>query len=121
VLQGEFYSPGLSTARITCVFAPKHDSEVFLLQQSDAERENQALSLRVSELKPGIIVDANICSKNGVLLMARGQEITQGAIVRLHSFLATRRLEEPISVIVPRVPVAADAMPPGPVHPTEVN
>lgn len=68
---------------------------------------SHALFLKVSELRHGMITNADIRAKNGALLLARGQEITQGAIERLQSFLATRRLEEPLSIIVRRVPVAA--------------
>ena len=77
-------------------------SPVFLnaLAAIDDGGKNRAVSLRVAELFPGMMVDSNIYAKNGALLMARGQEITEGAITRLQNFLVTKRLEEPIRVVV---------------------
>ena len=73
------------------------------LATADADAQNIAVPMRVSELSPGMIVDTNICASNGTLLLARGQEITESAILRLQNFVATRRLEEPVRVIVPRM------------------
>jgi response regulator RpfG family c-di-GMP phosphodiesterase len=93
-----------------------------VLETIDVEiRNSHAIFLKVSELRQGMITNTDIRARNGALLLARGQEITEGAIVRLRSFLATGRLTEPLSVIVRRTPAAADASQPHHTAPVTVQ
>jgi hypothetical protein len=48
-----------------------------------------------------MIINSAIYSKNGLLLLAKGQEISESAIARLESFASLFGIAEPISVIVP--------------------
>jgi response regulator RpfG family c-di-GMP phosphodiesterase len=41
------------------------------------------VSLEISQLKPGMIIDQDICSKSGVLFVAKGQEVTPTLYYRL--------------------------------------
>jgi hypothetical protein len=49
-----------------------------------------------------MITHAGVHSKTGLLLLAKGQEITDSAIARLSSFASLFGVVEPISVTVPR-------------------
>jgi len=66
------------------------------------EARNEVLLLPLSELTPGMIVNAAIYSKHGLLLLAKGQEVTESAIARLESFASLFGVAEPISVAVPQ-------------------
>ena len=51
------------------------------------------------ELKPGMSIESDLYSKTGVLLLAKGHEVTESAIARLESFASLFGIAEPISVI----------------------
>jgi CheY-like chemotaxis protein len=72
------------------------------LQIEEAHSETELVSL--SELQPKMIINSAIYSKTGLLLLARGQEITESAIARLKSFASLFGIVEPISVIVHQAP-----------------
>jgi FixJ family two-component response regulator len=69
------------------------------LQMEEAKSETRWLKL--TQMKPGMIVGAGIYSQTGLLLLAKGQEITDSAMARLNSFASLFGVIEPISVIVP--------------------
>ena len=72
------------------------------LQQIQVARDaTEILLVTVRQLRTRMIVNADVLSKSGLLLLAKGQEVTGSAIVRLHNFAATIGVVEPISVIVP--------------------
>jgi len=48
-----------------------------------------------------MIIHKEVKSKNGLLLLAKGREVTASAIFRLHNFAQTIGVAEPISVNVP--------------------
>lgn len=56
--------------------------------------------LKSTELCPAMIVDQDVRAKNGLLLLARGQEVTLSVLGRLKSFAARIGIVEPIRVLV---------------------
>ena len=70
--------------------------------QVDVAR-NEARLVSLAHLRTGMIINGDVRSKAGLLLLAQGQEVTDSAIERLKSFAFTRGIVEPISVIVPHV------------------
>lgn len=54
----------------------------------------------LKQLRTGMIMNADVCGKNGLLLLARGQEVTDTALARLKSFAQTVGIVEPLSVRV---------------------
>jgi hypothetical protein len=56
--------------------------------------------LKATELFPAMIVDQDVRAKNGLLLLARGQEVTLSVLGRLKSFAARIGIAEPIRVLV---------------------
>src|SRR5579871_1725936 len=72
-----------------------------LQQVHVAQDSTEIRAVSVRQLRTRMIINADVLSKSGLLLLAKGQEVTGSAIVRLHNFAATIGVEEPISVIVP--------------------
>jgi ActR/RegA family two-component response regulator len=56
--------------------------------------------LKSTELCPAMIVDQDVRAKNGLLLLAKGQEVTLSVLGRLRSFAAKVGIAEPIRVLV---------------------
>jgi hypothetical protein len=52
----------------------------------------------VGDLAAGMIVDQDVIAHNGLLLLARGQEVTPPMIARLESFRDTHGVVEPFRV-----------------------
>lgn len=53
------------------------------------------------ELRPNMILNEGIRTRDGRLLIARGQSITAILLKRLDNFVKTSGIEEPISVLIP--------------------
>ena len=77
------------------------------LQAEEAKSETQRVKL--SQLRPKMIINATVYSNTGMVLMSSGQQVTDSAIARLKSFASLFGIVEPISVIVPdsRLPAPA--------------
>jgi response regulator RpfG family c-di-GMP phosphodiesterase len=57
--------------------------------------------LRVSELIDGLVLAEDVCSINGTLLCAHGQEVTPSMRARLRTYMANVGISGPIKVFVP--------------------
>jgi response regulator RpfG family c-di-GMP phosphodiesterase len=72
------------------------------LQQVQVEEAKSEIRwVTLAQLKPRMIISAGVYSKTGLILLAKGQEVTDSAIARLNSFASLFGVLEPISVIVP--------------------
>ena len=56
--------------------------------------------LKSAELRPRMVVDQDVRAKNGLLLLAKGQEVTPSVLGRLKAFAARTGIAEPIRVLV---------------------
>ena len=56
--------------------------------------------LKAAELLPGMVVDQDVRSKTGLLLLAKGQEVTLSVLGRLRAFAAKMGIAEPVRVLV---------------------
>ncbi len=56
--------------------------------------------LKSAELLPGMVVDQDVRSKTGLLLLAKGQEVTLSVLGRLRAFSAKVGIAEPVRVLV---------------------
>jgi response regulator RpfG family c-di-GMP phosphodiesterase len=67
--------------------------------------------LKSAELRPRMVVDQDVRSKTGLLLLARGQQVTPSVLGRLRAFGAKVGIAEPVRVLVeaPDVSPAASA------------
>ncbi len=66
-----------------------------------AEVEEEVWSVSINELKPGMATVDDVRSESGVLVLARGQDVTEPLLERLRHFSQSDRIQEPIRVIVP--------------------
>ncbi|HVP45109.1 MAG TPA: HD domain-containing phosphohydrolase [Bryobacteraceae bacterium] len=62
--------------------------------------ERKVLMLRVNELNTSMIANQDICTSKGVLLLAKGEELTMPMIERLRGFARTVGIPQPLSVLV---------------------
>jgi response regulator RpfG family c-di-GMP phosphodiesterase len=92
-----------------------HDAVVALSQHADAygmvaalrdmeleETETVAQLVTVRDLYPGMILDENIRAKTGLLVIAKGHEVTYAMMERLRSYAKRVPLVEPFRVLLPR-------------------
>ncbi len=63
-------------------------------------KEKEYKSIRVDELQTGMIADEDIIAQNGVLLTAKGQEITRTVMERLRNYGKSVGIIEPFQVII---------------------
>jgi response regulator RpfG family c-di-GMP phosphodiesterase len=56
--------------------------------------------LKSAELRPRMVVDQDVLTKTGLLLMAKGQEVTPSVLGRLRAFAARAGIAEPVRVLV---------------------
>jgi hypothetical protein len=61
----------------------------------------QARSMKIHDLRCGMVIDGEVRSKNGILLYTKGQEVTETLIDRLRNFAGSMGIIEPISVLIP--------------------
>jgi response regulator RpfG family c-di-GMP phosphodiesterase len=62
--------------------------------------------LKSAELRTTMVVDQDVRSRNGLLLLAKGQEVTPSVLGRLKAFASKTGIVEPIRVLVTRVETA---------------
>jgi len=73
-----------------------------LLEVQVQEAESEIRLVPLSAVQVGMIINVDVKSKNGLLLLAKGQEVTDSAIARLQSFALTIGIVEPLSVRTPQ-------------------
>jgi CheY-like chemotaxis protein len=86
----------------TVVLSALEDVEV------DVQPGDRIRKIGVASLRPGMILEEDVRARNGVLLVARGQEVTITVAKRLQGFAQGLGVHEPFSVRLPASPVAAD-------------
>jgi len=69
-------------------------------ESADSERLERR-ALRVRELQPHMILDEDVKTRDGTLVLQEGHELSPTLIERLRQFAASRGLAEPIKVRVP--------------------
>lgn len=72
------------------------------------ENQFELRLVRVSELRLHMILDADVRARTGILLMARGQDVTYSVMECLRNFASRVGIVEPLRVLVPQVAVAED-------------
>lgn len=60
--------------------------------------QGQSRAVTVAQLKSGMVVAADVYGKNGVLVLAKDQEVTPPVMARLQSFAITAGIVEPLLV-----------------------
>ena len=74
------------------------------LESVAAETDDRAARrLKVNELDTGMIVDQDVHTANGVLLLTKGEELTLPVIARLKSFAKTVGIQQHLRVLASRM------------------
>jgi response regulator RpfG family c-di-GMP phosphodiesterase len=97
MVRGDNFEEVLKEMRSRREYNPPFVAALEQVQVEEAKRETRLL--RVSQLKTQMIINADVFSRTGLLLLAKGQEVTDSALARLATFAATVGIVEPISVI----------------------
>ncbi len=65
------------------------------------EREIEIRTMNIKEIDVFMLADEEIRTKNGLLLMTKGQEVTKPTLERLRSFYRTAGIKEPVRMQIP--------------------
>ncbi len=65
------------------------------------ERKMVLKNMKIQDVQVFMLADKEIKTKGGLLLMAKGQEVTKPTLDRLHSFYRTAGIAEPVRMQVP--------------------
>ncbi len=68
-----------------------------------SEVEKVVMMLRVKDLTAQMIIAEDVIAKNGILLAAKGQEVTFPVIERLQNFSKRVGIDEPFRVLVDQI------------------
>jgi len=83
--------------------AARYDPDVFealkIIVKSDSRLVKRNITL--SELKPGVLLAADIETDDGMTVVASGQQVTDSLYRRIRNFARRRHIVEPIIVLVP--------------------
>lgn len=112
VQQGKSLGEAMSLLRARRQHNPKFIDALRQLQIDISKTQIRLVNL--DQLKPGMHIEADLYSKTGLLLLAKGQEVTESAVARLTSFASLFGVAEPISVIIPgpdQEPTETDDLP----------
>jgi HD-GYP domain-containing protein (c-di-GMP phosphodiesterase class II) len=60
----------------------------------------EIVNLPIADLLPGMILNKDVCGSSGVLLIAKGQEVTSSIITRLKNYAVFAGVREPIQVML---------------------
>lgn len=99
IRQGKSISDALIALHERRGYNKKFLAALHRIDVAGAASETRRLCL--AQLRPGMVISADLFSKTGVLLLAKGQEVTESAMKRLEGFSTLLGIAEPIIVEVP--------------------
>lgn len=76
---------------------------VFVDSHGGQEEGARFCELKLSEITAGMTFLEDVRSTKGVLLIARGQDVTEGLLERLHNFHFAGGVREPLRMSIPKV------------------
>jgi CheY-like chemotaxis protein len=109
IMRGKSAAEALIGMRDKRDYNAKYLAALQRLRVGEAISENKHVSL--AQLRPGMVIAADLYSKTGVLLLAKGQEVTESAVDRIESFAKLYGIAEPIVVAVPGAQTSEPAAP----------
>jgi response regulator RpfG family c-di-GMP phosphodiesterase len=74
----------------------------FAAMQGSAAVGTETRSITVRELREGMVLDQNVMTRTGMLLMSKGHEVTETSLERITNFSRRVGVKEPILVIATR-------------------
>jgi hypothetical protein len=101
-LKGRGIPPGKALAVLRKRRGPYDPSVLDALEiVLGVEARYRRREVRVRELKAGMVLDQDVLTEEGRLLLSRGQEISLLLLNRLQAFAGANTIREPIRVFVP--------------------
>lgn len=85
-------------------FSPKFFEALVAMDPNSEESEIR--KVHIEELTPGMILQEEVRSTTGGLLVSRGQEITPTVIFKLKNFLARQTISDNVAVSIPKSTLA---------------
>jgi hypothetical protein len=99
VMQGKSAAETLFGMRGKRGYNPKAVAALQRLRLDEARIE--VGNVMLTQIRPGMVIEADVFTKTGVLLLSKGHEVTESAVARLESFASRFGIVEPIVVTVP--------------------
>ena len=79
-----------------------HPKLTIAIRSADIEAvETEVRTIRLRDLRPNMIIDEDLWAANGLLLVAKGQEVSEAVIARLQNFSKFSWNDKPFNVRVP--------------------
>ena len=89
----------------------RHDLDsrvmIALVEVEPEEREKKVRTCRIEEIAPGMVIDQDIRTEAGLLIIARNQEVTPSVILKLKNYYEKGVIIGDIVVSVPQTSAAA--------------
>jgi len=86
--------------------------DVFAAMRGNPQDQGPLLELAISAVRVGMTFGEDLKSGKGVLLIARGQEVTPALLERMRNFSAELAVREPVRMLLPSAtPAAKDPVP----------
>lgn len=99
LIQGKSAAETLFRMRGKPGYNPKAVAALQRLRLDEARTEVGNVTL--TQIRPGMVIEADVFTKTGVLLLSKGHEVTESAVARLESFASRFGIVEPIVVTIP--------------------
>lgn len=70
-------------------------------QRGDQQRDGAVMQLALHQVQTGMIFAEDVKTRSGLLLIARGQEVTPSLVQRIKNLALTSKISDPVLVILP--------------------
>jgi len=70
-------------------------------QRGDQQRDGAVMQLPLHQVQTGMIFAEDVKTRSGLLLIARGQEVTPSLVQRIKNLALTSKISDPVLVILP--------------------
>jgi ActR/RegA family two-component response regulator len=99
IMRGKKMSAVLGWMRIVKTYNPVFVDALQDVEVAEAQSESRLVTME--DLRPRMIISADVRTQDGRLLLSKGLEITESAIACLKSYAMNIGIAEPLSVIMP--------------------
>jgi len=70
-------------------------------QRGDQQRDGAVMQIPIHQVQTGMIFAEDVKTRSGLLLIARGQEVTPGLVQRIRNLALNSKISDPVLVILP--------------------
>src|ERR1022692_1742570 len=107
-LRRRFYSSSRTSVHILTRQNPKFSPEFFqaLVELDPNSEEGEIRNCRIDDLSTGMIVQQEIRTHDGGLLLSKGQEVTPTVLFKLKNFHARGAIADSVTISMPTTALA---------------